>query len=102
MDEFFLRYIENLRFTPKELRRLPLSTVVDYDYLLPPKRPVSPLPVIVHEEEVTVTTNADSSDPGQNDNQLELPPPVLLPSNYNNDIRTKLDKVYPQVSFLLF
>lgn len=75
---------------------------MDYDYLLPPKRPVSPLPVIVHEEEVTATTNADSSDLGQHDNQLELPPPVLLPSNYNDDIKTKLDKVDSQVSVLLF
>ncbi|KAM3715781.1 PHD finger protein [Dirofilaria immitis] len=85
------------KFTSKELRRLPLSTVLDYDYLLPPKRPVSPLPVIVHEEEVTATTNADSGDAGQHDNQLELPPPVLLPSNYNDDIKTKLDKVDSQM-----
>lgn len=83
------------------MRRLPLSTVLDYDYLLPPKRPVSPLPVIVHEEEVTVSTNAESSDPGQHDNQFEVPPPVLLPSNYNDDIRAKLDKMDPQVSFTL-
>uniref|UniRef100_A0A0R3S0U2 PHD finger protein 10 n=1 Tax=Elaeophora elaphi TaxID=1147741 RepID=A0A0R3S0U2_9BILA len=85
------------KFTPKELRRLPLSTVLDYDYLLPPKRPVSPLPVIVHEEEVTVSTNPDSGDSGQHDNLLELPPPVLLPSNYDDDIKTKLDKVDSQM-----
>ncbi|VIO97765.1 phf10 protein, putative [Brugia malayi] len=84
------------KFTPKELRRLPLSTVLDYDYLLPPKRPVSPLPVIVHEEEVTSSTNTDSNDAGQHDNHLEIPPPVLLPSNYNDDMKTTLNKMDSQ------
>ncbi|KHN76743.1 PHD finger protein 10 [Toxocara canis] len=40
------------RYSSAELRRLPLSTVLDYEYLLPPKRGTSPPPVVVHDEEL--------------------------------------------------
>uniref|UniRef100_A0A9J2PP88 PHD-type domain-containing protein n=2 Tax=Ascaris TaxID=6251 RepID=A0A9J2PP88_ASCLU len=40
------------KFSPEELRRLPLGTILDYEYLLPPKRGTSPPPVIVHDEEL--------------------------------------------------
>ncbi|VDM28745.1 unnamed protein product [Toxocara canis] len=39
-------------YSSAELRRLPLSTVLDYEYLLPPKRGTSPPPVVVHDEEL--------------------------------------------------
>uniref|UniRef100_A0A914R5U0 Uncharacterized protein n=1 Tax=Parascaris equorum TaxID=6256 RepID=A0A914R5U0_PAREQ len=40
------------KFSPEELRRLPFGTILDYEYLLPPKRGTSPPPVIVHDEEL--------------------------------------------------
>lgn len=44
--------VASCRFSPEELRRLPLGTILDYEYLLPPKRGTSPPPVIVHDEEL--------------------------------------------------
>ncbi|VDM27936.1 unnamed protein product [Toxocara canis] len=40
------------RYTSAELRRLPLSAILDYEYLLPPKRGISPPLVVVHNEEL--------------------------------------------------
>ncbi|GMT11234.1 hypothetical protein PFISCL1PPCAC_2531 [Pristionchus fissidentatus] len=40
------------KFTPSELRRLPLNSVLDGHHLFPVKRPPSPPPIVVREEEL--------------------------------------------------
>ncbi|GMR59292.1 hypothetical protein PMAYCL1PPCAC_29487 [Pristionchus mayeri] len=41
------------QFTPSELRRLPLNSVLDGHHLFPVKRPPSPPPIIVKEDELS-------------------------------------------------
>ncbi|VDN05441.1 unnamed protein product [Thelazia callipaeda] len=77
------------RFTPSELRRLPLSTVVDYDYLLPPRRLSSPLPVVVNEEDMAVASNIENDE----SSNFEMQPSFLSSSNYSSGVRAvKLEK----------
>ncbi|VDK68671.1 unnamed protein product [Gongylonema pulchrum] len=77
---------------------MPLSTVVDYEYLFPPDRPPSPVPAIVHEEEVTVNANSEN-DGAEPDSQSEQKPPVLVPAAaIKEESSVKEEKTEPQVS----
>lgn len=62
------------------MRKLPLATVLDYDYLLPPPRQQSPPPIIVHEEELMTQANSPEEVDGQVDGLQDLSIPVLEPA----------------------
>lgn len=42
------------RYTYEEMRRLPLHTILDYEYLLPPKREFSPPPILIDKSEIAI------------------------------------------------